>query len=248
MMIIVLTGLKIQNSKYLRKSILILFLFIQFSSNAQIIDSISYDSNSDVEIRTSNKIQKYLKDDFYLYDNENAIAAETWWQKIINLIKYLIIKLFDLIAKGGKPLAYTFYFIVFGVLIFIVTKLLGLNYQTLFLRSKKIKTPNFETFDEDIYRINFDKVIKDAEKHKNYRKAIRYLYINYLKVLADNELINWKINKTNKDYEKEMKKTEHFLLYKHLTLVYEYIWYGEFKIYKSQYLNYNKEFKKALKK
>lgn len=233
----------------MRKIIFILtLLLIQFSANSQIADSINYDYNSEIKIRTSKGINSYLNDNYYLYDNEPVVAAETWWQKIIKWIVYFVTKFFEFVDKGGKPLAYTFYLIVFGVFIFIIVKLLDLNYQNIFLRSKKIRTPNFEVFDEDIYGINFDKMISDAEKSANYRKAIRYLYINYLKILADNELINWQINKTNKDYEEEMKRSSYFTLHKHLTLIYEYIWYGEFLIDKTQYIKYNSDFKKAFKK
>jgi len=243
-----LIDLKIQNFKNLKKALIIfLFFLIQFSAKAQVADSIKYDYNSNVEIRTSPNIKTYLDDDFYLYDNERVVEAETWWQKVFYWIGNIIAKLFYLIDKGGKPLSYTFYFIIFAIFIFILTKLLGIKYQTLFLRSKNITSPEFEFSDEDIHGINFEKVIKEAEDSGNFRKAIRYLYINYLKTLTENELIDWHANKTNKDYDKEMKDTKYYSSHKHLSRIYEYIWYGEFYIDALQYKKYKNNFKQVFK-
>jgi len=245
---VVLIGLKIQSINSLKKILFIITLIlIQLSAKSQVADSISYDYNSTVEIRTSNNIHTYLNDDFYLYDNEPVVETETWWQKVLYWIGQLISKLFYFVDKGGKPLAYLFYFVIFAIFVFILTKLLGLNYQTLFFRSKKIKTQDFEFFEEDIHGINFEEIIKNTEKSGNYRKAIRYLYINYLKILTDNELIDWQPNKTNHDYDKEMRNSKYYSLHKHLSRVYEYIWYGEFSVDKLQYQKYNNDFKEVLK-
>lgn len=225
--------------------IILLFILIQISAKSQVADSINYDYNSSIKIRTSQNIKTYLDDDFYLYDNEKVVEAETWWQKILYWIGQLLSKLFYLIDKGGKPLSYTFYFIMFVLFIFILTKLLGIKYQTLFIRSKNIKSPEFEFIDEDIHGINFEKIIKDAENSGNFRKAIRYLYINYLKILTDKEIIDWKVNKTNKDYDLEMQNTKYYSSHKHLSYIYEYIWYGEFHIDATQYNKYKSEFNKV---
>ena len=237
------TVLKIQSFKMPRKTIyILLFLFMQLSVFSQNTDSINYDYNSNIEIRTSENINEYLNDDFYLYDKEIAQETETWWQKIIAFVLYLISRFFFFVGKGGKPLAYTFYIVILFVFIFILSKLLGFKYQTLFLRSRKIKGNKLDIFEEDIHGINFNNVIEEAEKNKNYRRAIRFLYIKHLKLLADNELIDWQIGKTNKDYEKEMKDSKYFLQHKHLSVIYEHIWYGEFNIERLQYKKYKKDY------
>lgn len=222
---------------------ILFFFLLQLSATAQSADSIKYDYNSIVDTRTSEKIKDYLNDDYYNYDNETVKPSETIWQKFLQWLG----KVFRFVESGGKPVSYSFYALMIIFFIVAVIKLLGLNYQTLLLRSSKIKTPEFETFDEDIHNTNFNKQIDDAVKKENYRKAIRFLYILFLKVLTDNELIEWEINKTNKDYRREMKKTKYFSVFKNLTYVYEYVWYGEFQINKNQYNNYYKEFKKVFK-
>lgn len=222
---------------------ILIFLCINLSLASQSADSINYDYTSSVDIRTSENIADFLNDDYYLYDNDAPVATNSFWQRFWRWVS----KLFRFIESGGKPVSYTFYAVLIVVLIVVITKLLGIRYQSLIIKSKKITRPDFETFEEDIHRINFDKKINECVKNENYRKAIRFLYIKFLKVLADNELIEWEINKTNKDYRQEMKQTKYFSIFKYLTLVYEYVWYGEFEIDKQQYNKYLKDYKKVFK-
>lgn len=222
--------------------ILILF-FIQWSAASQTTDTINYDFDSNIEIRTSEKINDFLNDDYYNYDKEAPEATVSLWQKFWTWI----FKFFRFVESGGKPVSYTFYAILIVILIVAATKLLGIRYQSLILRSSKVKKPKIEMFDEDIHIINFDRQIQKAVEQENYRKAVRFLYIKFLKVLVDNELIEWEINKTNVDYRKEMKKTKHYSVFKSLTLVYEYVWYGEFEINKKIYNKYFKDYKKVFK-
>lgn len=209
-----------------RFSFIILFVLSVLALGAQNRDSLIYDSDGDITIRSSEKINDFLKDDDFQYDKKNIKRPVTFAERL----KRWLNELFNFFERGGKPVSYTFYAILIGILIFVIVKLTGLNYQTLFVKKKKLKTPEIEVFDEDIHNIDFDSIISKAVQNKNYRTAVRYLYIKFLKSLADAEFIEWEINKTNKDYRKEMKNTEYFSIFKDLTYVYEYVWYGEFLI------------------
>ena len=226
----------------MRKYIYILLIFlIAFRADAQKQDSIQYDYNNKINVRTSEKINIYLSDDYYLYDQEIVKPPESLLQRILTWIY----KFFRFLDKGGKPVSYLFYVLMFAVLLFVIIKILGLNYQSLFIRTAKIKGRDIDVFVEDIHAVDFDAVIDDAVKKENYRKAVRYLYIKFLKVLTDNELIGWEINKTNKDYRKEMKKSKYFSIFKDLTFVYEYVWYGEFAINYKQFAEFYSDFNKV---
>ena len=61
------------------------------------------------------------------------------------------------------------------------------------------------------------------------------LYLKLLKTLTDNEIIEWKINKTNRDYRREIRKSKYSKKFYKLTFTYEYTWYGEFDINKIQF-------------
>ena len=228
----------------MRKYIYILLIFIfVYKADAQKQDSLNYDYNSPVNVRTSEKINDYLNDDYYLYDQEFVKPPVTLLERILKRIG----DIFRFIEKAGKPVSYVFYIIMFAILLFVIIKILGLNYQSLFIRSSKIKGHDIDVFDENIHAIDFDAVIEEAVKKENYRKAVRYLYIKFLKVLTDNELIEWEINKTNKDYRKEMKQSKYFSIFKNLTFVYEYVWYGEFAINYKQFTNFYSGFNHVYK-
>ena len=219
----------------MKKLLYILILLpLCFNISAQNQDSLKYDIDGKITIRSSEKINDFLNNDEFKYDKEDIKPPESLWQRFWKWVG----DLFRLIDRGGKPVSYTFYVIFFAVLLFVIIKLIGLNYQTLFIRRLKIKAPDIEVFDEDIYSLDFDKIISEAVNNRDYRKAVRYLYIMFLKTLTDNEMIEWEINKTNKDYRKEMKKTKYFQTFKNLTFVYEYVWYGEFHINEKQFNNY----------
>jgi len=80
----------------------------------------------------------------------------------------------------------------------------------------------------------FDVPLKDflqkSMAEKRYRDAVRLLYLILLKNLADKNLINWRPGKTNHEYQAEIEDDEIKKQFSHLTRMYEYIWYGDFKI------------------
>lgn len=79
---------------------------------------------------------------------------------------------------------------------------------------------------ENIEVIDTESGLQMAIKAENYREAVRMLFIKLLQVLTQEKSIDWKSDKTNRDYLKEMKnhaKVEHF---NNLVIAYERIWYG----------------------
>ena len=201
-----------------------------FYAAGQKSDRLKKETDGIISVRTSDKIQDYLNDKDYLYNTEPAQTPESLWQRILFWILQLIAKLIDLLGKGGNLVSYIFYAVVLSVLVYIILKLLGVSPHSLFLRSKKIKSENMPIFEEDINGIDFEKIISEAVENENYRKAVRFLYIKFLKILSDTEQIEWKKEKTNKDYKQEMKSSKFFFEFSKLTNVYEYVWYGEFTI------------------
>ncbi|PCH75708.1 MAG: hypothetical protein COB98_08410 [Flavobacteriaceae bacterium] len=83
-----------------------------------------------------------------------------------------------------------------------------------------------------------DKAIADA----NFRLAIRYHYILMLQRLDASKSIVWEQQKTNVDYIKEIKNREVQSDFKHLTWVYNRIWYGDFEINELDFIKVQQEF------
>ncbi len=125
---------------------------------------------------------------------------------------------------------YTLLALATAGLIFIVLKVIGMGIRQLFTgKSKSIKL-EYSVLDENIHVMNFEDEIDSAISNKNYRLAVRILYLGCLKKLDDAEIIKWQINKTNSDYIHELRNFDKKEQFSVLTRQFEYIWYGDFNI------------------
>jgi hypothetical protein len=124
---------------------------------------------------------------------------------------------------------------------FIIKLLLGQNTSSFF--SRKTATVNPLTIDEEhIENINLDTFISDALAQKNYRLAIRYMYLKALKELSFNNTISWHFEKTNSDYYNEIEDPLLKDNFKKVSFLYDYVWYGEFNLDEIGFTNAQKDF------
>ena len=129
------------------------------------------------------------------------------------------------------------YFTLIGIALYFIVRLLAGKQATSFFskKSKEIATLQYE--EENIEKIDLDKLIQQALSEKNYRLAIRYMYLKTLKELSKNQLIEWNFEKTNSDYYHEIKIPTVKENFKKVSYLYEYIWYGEFPIEQPEFTN-----------
>ncbi|MEO8860164.1 MAG: hypothetical protein ABI358_01980 [Ginsengibacter sp.] len=76
----------------------------------------------------------------------------------------------------------------------------------------------------------YNLLINEAEAKNDFNLAIRYLYLQSLKKLADNDLIIFSPEKTNNLYVQEMSSHDYQSEFAFLTRQYEFTWYGKFKV------------------
>ncbi len=224
------------------KILILIFLYVFITDGfAYAQKEVQIDTNSKIVIKQTTEINKYLNDEYYQYNNKSVKIEDSFITKILKRIIEYIVKLFSY-----KYSSTIFYIFVFGIILFVLIKLLGLNYESLFFKkSKNNKNINIETYKDDIYKLNLKKLLQQATETKNYNLAIRYLYLIYLKHLSDSEIVLWEINKTNIDYRNEIRNTKYYKNFNKLSLYYEYFWYGEFLINKEQFEYTSELFKKA---
>lgn len=84
-----------------------------------------------------------------------------------------------------------------------------------------------DPLEEDIHELEFDPLIRDAIARKQYRLAIRLLYLRTLRLLSEARMIQWRREKTNMEYLFELKAQELRNDFSDLTLLFEQCWYGE---------------------
>ena len=190
---------------------------------------------SEINVRQidSLKIRSYLKDRDFRYF-EDPEDTKTLWEKLMDWIQRQIDKLFAYDSKNVSRDVIQYLLIILAVL--------GLIYgfyrneiKGLFFGNKNINSLEIKEETEDIHSIDFDKLIDKAVQNKNYRYAIRLNYLRLLKILSDKQIINWKPDKTNREYLKEIKQHSLTRSVSVVTNDFENIWYGGYDIDKDNY-------------
>lgn len=202
-------------------------------SKTNLIKNIKYDS-SDINIRSvdSSKIKSYLREKDFSYFEDPEFTM-TLWERLKNWINKQFAKLLDLDSEGTAWEIFQYILIAFAV-IAIIFGLYKSELKGLFFSNPKNRVKSSEVI-EDIHSINFEELIEAAIKNKNYRYAIRLNYLRTLKILSDKEIINWKIDKTNRDYFSEIKQSTLKIKFENITLDFESIWYGGIEVNQNDY-------------
>lgn len=126
--------------------------------------------------------------------------------------------------------------------VYTIVKLAGMSGISLFVGSTKQEGLDYDVTEDDIYAIDFKQAIAEATGNGNYRMAIRLLYLQTLRRLADRELIRWKLNKTNDIYAQELAGSNYYNDFARLTRVYDYAWYGDFPVHEEQFAEVQEHF------
>ncbi|PTQ99507.1 uncharacterized protein DUF4129 [Mucilaginibacter yixingensis] len=220
--------------------------------------SIVIDS-SKVNVRGFNQaaLNKYKASGDFNYEDKPESRGSSWWHRFWHWVWFqwnrfwdwvghVLARLFGKVHGGVHSLSYLRYLLIFvlAVLIaFIVAKLFDIDLRRLFSRkSKQVGGVPYTEEIENIHEIEFDGAIADAVDAKNYRLAVRLLFLRSLKQLADAGLIDWKADKTNSDYARELQNAEHKHGFLSVARQFEYVWYGDFAVAEPLYGQINNSF------
>ena len=122
---------------------------------------------------------------------------------------------------------YALFAVVILILIFIGYKLLR---NGKFWSNKKIEQPKVYTLDnleENLNEADINSFLDEALKNNDFRLSVRLMYLNIIKELSQNGFIEWKRDKTNGDYLRELRRNKLYRDFKKCTLAYEFIWFNE---------------------
>ncbi len=97
----------------------------------------------------------------------------------------------------------------------------------LFVRSKR--TLPYRVEGDTIYGVDFQKEIDSAISRKDYREAVRLLYLQTLKYLSDTGKIDWQLYKTPTEYIYEIKSDALKTPFRELTNRFLRVRYGNFE-------------------
>lgn len=94
--------------------------------------------------------------------------------------------------------------------------------------------------------IAYDAHIQQAIAEGKLRLAVRLMYLQTIKVLAEKEIIVYSKDKTNAAYLRSLSQTQWHKPFARLTVDYEYIWYGEVPLNGDQFSTIQGQFKQFL--
>jgi len=181
---------------------------------------------------------KKLKD--YQYGVEESQVLDTWWERLLRRFFNWFGNLFTGVGNPTFWKTATYVFIA-SVIVYITLKLIGVNFSGLYRKKDKNEIP-YETLGENIHAIDFPDSIEKAITQKNYRLAVRLYYLKTLKELTDREMIDWRINKTNRSYVYELNSPNLRPDFERITLQFEYAWYGNFPVDEEQFIVIKNQF------
>lgn len=196
----------------------------------------------DVRMLSDDILEKYKNDPGFNYDNAPK-EAEDWITKIKNWINQQLI-----ILSSSKVystlLDYLYYGLMIIALILIVRGLIKADRRGLLFGKVNTNEIKIIESDEDISKINFDELISMAIESKQYKLAVRYLFLKSLKLLSEKGLIELRNNKTNHQYLSEIKSNRIALAFRNTTSRFEWIWYGDFPVDEEIMKNSQNDFNK----
>jgi hypothetical protein len=95
---------------------------------------------------------------------------------------------------------------------------------------------------ESLENVDIEVELQHALELKEYRQAIRWLYLQNLKLMIQKGLLRPSPEKTNQDYLSEIQSLEFQEGFLHLTRIFERIWYGHRLPDRSAFLDWKAQF------
>lgn len=214
--------------------ILISFSLIPVRAIAYVSDTLNIDSVSKVGVN-------YLPPDF----RENYSGSEFNYEQIegpgiferfVMWLLRILGKIFDFEAtQRSFEIAHivikVLVFVAIALMIFFIVRSI-MRKEGYWMFAKKPDSPLIRTSDieTNLLETDFDELIKNAVREKNYNLAVRYYYLKSLRILSEKSIINWDPEKTNSDYYFEIQNEQLKEQFNYVSYIYNYCWYGEFDI------------------
>ena len=180
-------------------------------------DSIVYDTE---------KIAAYQADRRFDYDSQLELPDYSWFDMLSQWFNRLLNSIFrgSFEENITKPVMIMLFFLaIVAIVVFLYKKL-----PELFMRNRRDKAIPYDIEEENIHRIDFDREISSALDSKDYRLAVRLVYLQTLRLLSDNKQINWQIHKTPTEYLYEVKDKDIKSPFRELTNNFLQVRYGNY--------------------
>lgn len=202
------------------------------------LDSVTTDNKAIQPISFTNLKEKYNDNNF---NYSQTKAKSGWWTRFKQSISDFFKNLFNIKNAGQASRITDISIKIAGVIIFILViyfifkAIINKEGHWVFGKSSDKNIIPVTDIAANIHQADFKSLIKDAEDNNNFRLAVRYYYLWLLKHLSEKEIIEYDAEKTNTDYQYEIKNAEISKQFAYTSYLYNYIWYGEFNVDQSQF-------------
>jgi hypothetical protein len=206
--------------------------------------ALTQDINGKLVLRSldENLRQKYQGKEFN-YDIKDG-ESQNILARFLNWLMNGLRDVFGIDLPPGitQILEYIIYALMGALAVYLLVRFLTGETATAIFRKKEASIVHLNLAEEHIESLDLDALISEAIQQKDYRLAIRYQYLKVLKTLSQQQIIEWHYEKTNQDYENEIKAPKTKLLFKDVSYLYDHIWYGEKEIDDKKYEVAQKKF------
>lgn len=107
---------------------------------------------------------------------------------------------------------------------------------------------SIEQVEERLHESDLERFLREAIESRKFRLAIRIYYLMVIKELSARDWIQWKKDKTNNQYLIEMSSRPDFALFREITRLFEYAWYGEMTVEESHFNLLSPRFREFLQR
>jgi len=192
-------------------------------------DSVQIDMNPvDVRHISDESLQEFRDDDEFDYAVAN-IPGKNILEMIRDWFADLFRKLFATDIGNVNVVNIIIYTICILAAAYAIYKLIEMKSRKIIASQKEGDLP-YGIDEENIHEMDFDRLIREATDHRQYRRAIRLTYLYALKKLADARKITWEPGKTNQEYLMELNDKSLKDGFSTLSYYFDYAWYGEFDV------------------
>ncbi len=232
----------------MNKYILYIFLFLFYTSFSQ-KKELKTDIDSNIVIRKlPNNFKDNYKDAVFVYDYNFDPNQRSLWEQFTHWLEEKMKEWFGLVdekeaANFTNNFIKILYYLVFiTVLYFIIKTFMNKEGNWVFGRNSDSLNIKATVLKEELLETNYDTLIAKAKEKNDYRSAIRYHYLKTLKELTKANVIEWDNEKTNYDYQYEIKNPTLREKFAYTSYIFDYCWYGEFTISESAFADAEQKF------
>ena len=180
----------------------------------------------------------------FLYANDSTLWAKKEVKEEGPRSKSLLDRFYDFFS--GDTVRTITYIILGVLLVLLIYRIIVVNNLFLTRASQSRAGADGELVSE-IDDTNLDARIQAAIADKNYRAAVRFMFLKSLRGLNEKGWIRYNPQATNHEYISQVTPYGVGKEFGFLTYLYEYVWYGEFVLSEDQFNKVHQNFQQFYK-